>query len=218
VEFGWAPLMRGVRDFAKTVVESERIITQYNRDSEKLIRRRLILGNEQDATWSDGVFTTSPGGPFGYPPGSIISRSFKKTWFSGAYTYYLPTRGDVASTFSRYGSYARRLLGVELTPSTMWELSPWTWAMDWFGNTGDVISAISGLGRDNLVLKYGYVMCHTFKQNIWSAQCEAGHLQAVYTDETMSRREATPYGFGVNPSDLTSRQVAVLAALGLSRT
>jgi hypothetical protein len=218
IEFGWAPLVRGVRDFAGVVAKSEQIISQYNRDSHNLIRRRIILDDQSDSANSGGVFTTSPGGPFGYPQGSIISRSFKKTWFSGAYTYYLPTGKGVADKFSRYGSYARKLLGLELTPSTLWELAPWTWALDWYGNTGEVLANVGHLGRDNLVLKYGYIMCHTFKQNVWSASTEAGQLSAVYTDEVKLRREATPYGFGVNLDGLSSKQVAILAALGLSRT
>lgn len=218
VEFGWAPLVRGVRDFAKAVRDADETIVQYNRDSGRLIRREMILGDEAYRTNGGGTFTSSPSSALGSMPGSIIKSRIRKTWFSGAYTYYLPTGNGVSDRFARYGSYARRILGVELTPEVMWNLAPWTWALDWFGNMGDIVHNVSAIGRDGLVLKYGYIMSHTQYDEQWTCKSSAGQLYMRNIVENKRRMSATPYGFGVDLGALSSKQTAILVALGLSRT
>lgn len=219
IEFGWNPLIRSVRDFAKVVDQSDQILTQYNRDSGRLIRRRLELANDSRRTVSYGNFSVAPSaGAIGSATGSITVTSGQRTWFSGAFVYHLPTGNGVSDTISRYGSYARKLLGVELTPEVLWNLAPWSWAADWFGNVGDVAHNISAIGRDGLVMKYGYMMCHTFLEEQWRAsKPDIGPLERRVVKETKRRIAATPYGFGVDLQSLTTKQIAILAALGLSR-
>jgi hypothetical protein len=111
---------------------------------------------------------------------------------------------------------------VDLTPSTVWELQPWSWAIDWFSNTGDLMKNISLLGSDGMVLQYGYICSsnkvetdyHTEPFQLGSKTYQ-GHLNIV--QKTLKRRQATPYGFGFNMATLTARQEAILAALALSR-
>lgn len=108
-----------------------------------------------------------------------------------------------------------------MTPEVLWELAPWSWAVDWFSNTGDVIHNISTLGYDGLVMEYGYMMTHTqYDRRVEATALVNGvsvSARTVSRRETKRRTVATPYGFGIDDTTLSPRQLAILAALGLSR-
>jgi hypothetical protein len=227
VEFGWKPLMSDLRKFAQAVTASKNLLHQYHKGSDQKIRRRYSFPEEQGSgALSTGV---SGAGPmllkpsFSIQPAGYGSRiGSTKTWFSGAFRYHLPVGNDLLHKFERYHADAAKLLGVDLTPSTVWELQPWSWAIDWFSNTGDLMKNISLLGKDGLVLQYGYICSsnrietdyHTQPFQLGSRTYQA-HLHMV--EKTLKRRRATPYGFGFNMATLTARQEAILAALALSR-
>lgn len=214
-EFGWLPLVSDIRDFAYAVSNSADIINKYQRDSGHLIHRQYHFPVTEDrvATNSSQFIKTAGAKNVGSSMEGRGTLKLTRTWFSGAYKYYLPVGSDAAARFKRYKSYASKLLGVRLTPETLWNVAPWSWAVDWKTDVGDVIHNQSNLGQDGLVLVYGYIMhemkSETYSQSAYGAQGERYHY---------CRREAsTPFGFGVNMSALSSKQVSILAALGLSR-
>jgi hypothetical protein len=220
VEFGWAPLVRSVRDFAHTVDRSDKILAQYHKDAGHPIKRRYDWPDEMVTAQRFTNISVLPSySSLGPISGYETFQSTKKQWFEGSYIYYLPTfRNDTLGKFQGYGRDARKLLGVDLTPETLWNLSPWTWAADWFGNVGDVMAATSAIGRDGLVLRYGHIMCHIRTESaIGGFNPNYGTVTARRVEETKTRRNATPYGFGVAFSSLSAKQVAIVAALGLSR-
>jgi len=123
-----------------------------------------------------------------------------------------------------YSNFATKLLGLDLNPETLWEMAPWSWAVDWFTNAGDVIHNVNAWSSDGLVLKYGYIMEHTIVRDIYTWVGDTRFKpDTVYPDvvvlvtETKLRRRATPFGFGLTFSSLTKRQKAIAAALGLTR-
>lgn len=231
VEFGWKPLVSDLRNLAKAVKESHETIHNYRAGSDKKIRRRYEYDtNEFTRFYKSGSGGAGPMYFHGF--GSVTDSRFTGTgflhenyrqrrWFSGAFRYHVPVSDDMLGKMEGWYSNSRKLLGIELTPEVVWNLSPWTWAVDWFTNTGDVLHNISAMGRDGLVMQYGYSMAETIKQSTYqgSWSCYDGAHAASYTKytKTASRRIATPYGFGFNMSTLTNRQTAILAALGLSR-
>jgi hypothetical protein len=124
----------------------------------------------------------------------------------------------------RAGAKASILFGLELSPDTLWNAAPWTWAIDWVSNTGDVISNISDWATDGLVMKWGYVMEHTIskltytfdrKPRIYGFDGYASPL--VVFVELKRRKRATPFGFGMSWNSFSPRQLAIAAALGLSK-
>jgi len=150
-----------------------------------------------------------------------------KRWFSGAFTYHLP-----ASMFSAMGGVDRRavalkLLGASLDPEVLWDLAPWSWAVDWFSSTGDVIHNLSAYASDGLVLRYGYIMEHSIVRDTYTYSGDLGIIpQANFTgrpadlvliSERKLRRRSSPFGFGLALSELTTRQKAIITALGLNR-
>lgn len=219
VEFGWKPIERDLRAFLTSVRNSHDVLNAYHEESGKGQRRSFSFPQVALSANRACAFSTQPGigGP-GIVQGSELQRVSQKIWFSGRFVYHVPATSTQLGVIRRFGSDARRLLGAEMTPEVAWNLAPWTWAADWFGNTGDVLHNVSALGRDGMVMNYGYIMCHTFKQTIYSGLIPgAGVVSAERIVESKQRRMSSPYGFGVSMADLSDSRVAVLAALGLSR-
>lgn len=232
VAFGWQPLVRDISKFAKGVVSLESVMRQYERDAGRVVRRRFnfpvststvvenfgAIGRQMtcptESIFNDGGFGTQA---------VRIRETVRSTWFSGAFTYSLPSGYDARTTLGRYALIADRL-GLELTPRTLWELAPWSWAIDWFSNTGDVVSNLSDFVTGGLVMRYGYVMDHTITTDTYVRPGGTG-LKAnvpvappmVLVSETKIRRQAHPFGFGVSWDGLSSFQLSILAALGMSR-
>jgi hypothetical protein len=123
-----------------------------------------------------------------------------------------------------FAAQADHLMGIRLTPETVWNLAPWSWAVDWFTNTGDIIHNISAFARDSLVMKYGYIMSHDHLDGYcvmpggtnFNGNITGGSV--TYLRDRKKRFPASPYfGFGTTGS-LSAGQKAILLALGLSRT
>jgi hypothetical protein len=147
---------------------------------------------------------------------------FRRQWFSGAFTYYLPSGYDSRIGMERGALLAQKVFGLELTPEVLWNIAPWSWAVDWVSNVGDVISNLSDWLTDGLVLQYGYIMEQSFVQDTYSWEGPTGFKSAavrpatvVLTTEVKKRRQASPFGFGTSWSSFTPRQFAIAAALGL---
>jgi hypothetical protein len=217
LEFGWLPLVGGIEDFSNTVKNADEILRQYEMSANEPVKRRYDWPPHVETKYTPCNFSTvSPSRGF-FTKGGRWQEVEQRFWFEASYVYHLPVGSDADARMRRYGSYARKLLGVDLSPEVLWNLAPWSWAVDYFSNTGDVIHNISAMGQDGMVMRYGHIMCHTRRTTRDSGSIAGNHQVHVTTEEWKTRRPATPFGFGVSFSDLTPKQIAILAALGLSR-
>jgi hypothetical protein len=222
-------------DIAKAVRKSAKIIEQFQRDSGRPVRRHLqfpdtvsseYLSFTADApssiptpAFDPQVYNTQRGPTITHRTESI------RTWFSGCYTYYLDPGKTALGRLHRQEQIANKLLGIRINPETLWELQPWSWAIDWIANTGDIMTNISALSRDSLVLRWGYVMRYhritdTYyrgKPDTFKSPGPRGPFVQSFTTVVKKRRVATPYGFGLSYDGFSNRQKAIIAALGLSR-
>lgn len=224
IEFGWLPLVNDVRKLADAVKRSRQLIDQYIRDSDRQVRRRFT---PQPVTLETSVFTGPGRGTAGINmPNSTVTRSVtERYWFSGAFKYHVPVGDDFYSRLRYYEAISNRLYGTRITPEVVWNLAPWSWAVDWFTNAGDVIHNISQLGSDGLVMRYGYAMRHMVVDELGSGYFDildgsgrhTGLLQLQVGSEWKRRVRANPYGFGIDDTSLSAVQLAILAALGLTR-
>lgn len=221
-QFGIRPLVSDVQSFARTVKQSHKIISEYHRNSDKRIRRRYSFPAEEWSKTVSGEANIWPnidanGSQFGRN-GTHTRKITRETWFSGAFRYHIPMGKDFPSRMSRFAADADKLLGVKLTPEVVYNLTPWSWALDWFTNTGDLVTNISRLGSDGLVLEWGYIMCRYIQTDEVRAISASGQPIGLTTvTKSLRRVPATPYGFGFNMTQLSARQEAVLVALGLSK-
>ena len=232
IEFGWKPLVSDLQKFAEAATQSDKIISQLHKDSGKNVRRRFsfpdeVTSKEQKLTAYSDVGGVSIYGGLRNGSGTltISTETVTKTWFSGCFTYHINLGTTLPDRLNRQAAEARKLFGVELTPATVWNLAPWSWAVDWEGNIGDVLHNVSRFSQDGLVMRYGYIMQHKYVRHVytlkgggvWSSDPRPLEHTMVVTSESKVRRAATPFGFGFDMTALSGRQSAILGALGISR-
>jgi hypothetical protein len=228
--FGFKPLANDIAGFALGVVEFDSLTRQYERDSGRIVRRKMrfpTIRSFDIITWKDPAYVSlipAFGGmdAVAGPQGKI----YRKTeitidrWFSGAFTYWVPR----TRRFDKLRKY-QQLLGLELTPDIIWEVTPWSWAVDWFSNAGSVISNYQSFIVDGLVMRYGYMMEHTVHRQSYTYVGNTGYVYGdsvqpstvSFIAETKKRRKANPFGFGLTLSGLSWQQKAILTALGLNK-
>lgn len=102
----------------------------------------------------------------------------------------------------------------------VWELTPFSWLVDWVSNVGSFMKNVSYIGRDGLVLRYCYAM-HSWEaeirveNSVRIAQSPGlGPISGTWNSNAKLRIRATPYGFGLTLDSFTPKQWAILAALG----
>ncbi len=226
-EFGWKPLLSDLQGMYTLQQELAKHLDQLKRDNGKPIRRRGPI-----RTFSESV-TSSPVNAsciepvleslfYAETPSYTVTTELEElAWFSGRFRYWIP---DIGS--SEWEARAiRALFGLNPTPDVLWNALPWTWLIDWFSNIGDSISNMSENAAENLVMDYGYMM-HSYKlKRTIDATCvlkDAGgnkrvSCSASQTKIMKKRVVASPFGFGLTETDLSVRQSAILAALGLTK-
>jgi hypothetical protein len=224
VEFGWIPLVNDMRNFAKVVKSHSEILDELQRGSGKFTRVGYGFPGSTSSGFSSGSINCYKGGNTGVTVTTSYNYSWYKqarTWFKGAFKYHLPASTTQAGKMALYASYADKLLGIKPTPAAIWNAAPWTWALDWFGNTGDVLTNISELGQDGLALAYGYIMSFGQTKELWSCASKSGTIPITASSKTRTREfkkrlPANPYGFGVTDAMLSLNQYSVAVALGLT--
>jgi len=226
IEFGWRPFVSDIFDSMKAVKNSHQILNDLDAGSGK--NTRVGYAFPESSTFdlaTKGLTVQSWDGSKSFSNGTSNSYSgitTTNTWFKGCFRYVLPkTRGNM-SQLEKHVDYANRVLGLgvnEITPELLWDAAPWTWAVDWAANVGDILHNTSALSHDSLVLLYGYIMTHKKAQAVWTAggnPVSAG-LQFTQLQEWKMRFPASPYGFGLSYTGLTLQQKAILAAAGISQ-
>jgi len=231
LEFGLRPMISDLRAFYSSMQGSNKILAQLKRDSGRLVRRSYRFPTETTTE----LLSTRTGAYF-YPSfhvslydssGGVYTKvrtTTKDTWFSGAYTYHYDQGHDLWSRATQAEQNMNRLFGLRISPELLWELAPWSWAADWVTNIGDVMTNMSAFSKDRLVMPWGYVMqkisitdTHTLTAGLKSH----GMVSATQSFKTTVKKrvKATPYGFGLNSdwSSFTTRQLAILSALGITR-
>jgi len=231
-QFGIKPLISDYQKFAKAYTESGKILRQLERDSGRLVRRRFPFPPEHTISIVDlGEYLPAPildsylygSGRYGHT--IRTTETTRERWFSGAYTYHLPSGDSAISKMMRHEAEANKLLGLRVTPEVLWDLAPWSWAADWLANTGDVLHNLGAFARDGLVLRYGYIMEHSVCKVTYTysgrylvnGSAVNRTMSQTFIKEVKVRRPATPYGFGLKSGDFSATQQSIIAALGINR-
>lgn len=228
--FGIAPTVSDVKAIVEAARKSERILKQYYRDSGRRVRRGYSFPEE---VVTEGPTLISTGTvPWHVPPRGVLSSSTgsvyktvtykRRTWFKGAFTYHAePPKAwyDVLDQLQR----ANHLFGVGVTPDAVWNLTAWSWLTDWFLNTGDIMRNLSMMQSDGLVMPYGYIMedlSKTVSYEMRGIRDKTGRpvrVEQSFVSTRKARRKASPFGFGLTFEGFSPRQIAILAALGVTQ-
>lgn len=242
VAFGWRPFVDDLRKMYNLWHTIDNRMAQIVRENGKWIRRRSQVLKTVTATEEPRVNYPAPwyhcyGAPPNWTNGSSVWQkkvvTKRKVWFSGSFRYYIP---DVGS--SQWDRRARlALFGALPTPELIWNVLPWSWLTDWFGNLGDVISNASPNAVDNLISRYAYVMMQDEIETVWqvdswsrglittpppftnrAARLESTHKTTQKVVIKARSSTGSPFGLGVVMEPLTDYQTSILAALGVSKS
>ncbi len=227
LEFGWRPFIQDIMDSMHSVKNSHQIFDDLGRGSGQKTRVGYKFPQSSSFdTAGKGMTIYSVDGTLANQctqgtNNRYVATTTSDTWFKGCFTYVLPVSRMNMSQSAKYADYANRVLGIgvnEMTPELLWDVAPWSWAVDWAFNYGDVLHNVGALSHDSLTLLYGYIMTHTQKQAVWTAGGNAvvSGLQYTQNYEWKVRYPATPYGFGLSYTGLSLQQKAILAAAGIS--
>jgi len=225
-QFGWAPVVSDVKKLLHSVVNfgeiAQRYIDNAGRDLKGSYEFEPKIETSEEVT--NGVYLRPAQLQFlSRETGTLVSTIThrKRQWFEGVFCYYLPS--SLTDPVAYHSALANKALGTRLTPETVWNLAPWSWAGDWFANTGDVIHNVVAFQNDGLVMKRGYMMetctCEKVDTLMGIETITYGPVTFHQTSLSTSKQRvvANPYYWGSEFDGLSGRQKAILIALGLSR-
>lgn len=236
-QFGWIPLISDIKNAVGAARGAAKILNQFERDAGRNVRRRYNFPKEIDTERIREYTGDGAGTSAGLASGVLQSSHFKngdesgrfwtdrtttrETWFSGAFTYHMPASTTQVGKFMSAIQEFDLLFGGVPTPDVIWNLTPWSWATDWFANTGDVLTNVSNAALYGQVMRYGYLMEKTtiLDRNVLELNnCKvASRIESVVKTTVKRRIRANPFGFGVTFDGLNAYQLSILAALGITR-
>lgn len=241
-QFGWAPLANEVNQVSSAARAHRELLSQYHKGEGSDTHRTFEFPSQPTIStsvsapasgiWQGPSFESFDGGTR-----QICLVKQTKKWFEGCFTYGLPSSTDSWRKALGFGSDADKLFGLALSPDVLWELTPWSWAVDWFSNAGDVINNVTNFGLAGQVLRYGYMMEESIEKVVARGNCPTylsvkyinkGAADTVYPNSsgtyeigtecvTKRRIPASPFGFGIGWEGLSPTQLAITAALGITK-
>lgn len=232
--FGWVPFVSDTVAFCATVIDRQEIISRISDENGKWTRRRATLVDDYTVTKINSGSGTrvEPYGLYidylcnGTPTWELWKEEITIASSVGSFTYFRPEFDRANPEFNSLMNRVRRDLaihGVRVSPSNIYKSIPWTWAIDWFTNTGKWVNRLNDQFIDQVVARYLFVhhrkyQRYTLKQYM-PFKSGARTFEFSRVIEVKQRKSAdTPYGFGLSWDDLSPKQLAILAALGVLRT
>lgn len=116
----------------------------------------------------------------------------------------------------------------DISLSTIWNLTPWSWMMDWFTNIGSTLDYLREMQSVGLQLDWAYIkVVQELYRKIhfeWYGS-NAGYVPSdlairhdmEFKQLYVRRLKASPFGFNVDFGALSNSQISVVAALAASR-
>lgn len=233
-EFGWKPFIGDVIKYLKLLDAIDARIYRIRKYNGQWQKRKGTIRNTIDTSTLEVSSLLLPGVSGAWYPGGVPAKTRKTTvtsdrvWYEGRMKYYVPRswfpKGPTVTQKDFITSkLVRRLAGLEITPSAAYALIPFTWLTNWVIDIQSFVDNFS-YPDDNLVAKYMYVMRHrstsvhydTTQKFTSAVGSQSVHATAYSLCECKERAEGSPWGFGAAASNWTTRQWAIIFALGLS--
>lgn len=225
-QFGWAPFVSDLIKAYELSNKIDRNLREIRANNGKVRRRGGVLVNTSDSviefngTDYGAFYPVLPTQMYATAPRYVRTKvTSKHIWFKGAFRYWIPDTGSLQ--WER--NTVRKMYGLTFNAEVAWNLIPWSWLADWFGNIGDNIASFDNGWADNLTAKYAYVMAHdvvSVHHTCNAVFSTGGSLSCDTTVEYHSKARvvSSPYGFDVSFDSLNGRRLAILAALGMTRS
>lgn len=228
VQFGWEPLLNDLRNLAQSLLEASyglyRPFGAIRRN-----RRNAPIVNRGEVVASNVLPYNKAGNdnPSARVTADLTYRTYQSVerWIEGEFVY-VPKAGFDPS---KYMDRLETLMSLDITPSVLWQLTPWSWLVDWFTEIGGALQSAEAATNPRILSTFCYAMEETqtvvrvFLRNI---KAQGGYVytgpRSLNTNWHYTRKRrirANPFGYTGSPSQtLSSDKMAILAALGLSRS
>ena len=235
-QFELLPLVSDIKSVRGAIRDRSTILQQYARDSGRSVHRRYSFPKTSQ-TVRTVLSASAPWPPLSdvWTSNGTVTRYVQtdvETWFSGSFVYHRAGNDTQWSAIQQKYQDLNHLLGVGIGPGTVWNLLPWSWAVDWFSNVGDVMKNVQMMMNDGLIMEYGFIMR---TETVTTSYARDGHVMrsgygcvsppflpkpwvATVTRTTKWRNQANPFGFGITYGGLNFRQMSILASLGITRS
>jgi len=223
--FGWGPLLADIKAMLNFVDTLNKRIDFFIKMAGKPVHGKGKVASSVDnyvvsSQTGAGAITRLSyylQGRFGNPSPTAAFRSsctchlVREVWFSGQYRFWFNGK-----TPDRTALVAR-LLGIRVTPAALWEIIPWSWLIDYFTNIGDVLSNLQTEVADDCASDYAYIMGKTTRTYTWHVTDGIVNASIDREFKTQIRQHVNPFGVSVDKDNLSTRQLSILGALGISK-
>jgi len=238
--FGWAPFLGDIGDFASTYVDADRIIRKISEENGKWIRKKVkVQKDDRSEVVLDhvepfnSISYTIPCFPYGFPadfflspPSWTITENEKfSISASGKFRFYRPdfdmTLPDYSSAWNKV-LRAMKIFGAEVNPYHIWQATPWSWLADWVSNLGAHIQRLQDSVEDQVAAAYFFITAHKVIEREMTVRLPfaSGLVQLVFRRSFASKQRVSadsPYGFRLSWDNLSPKRLAILASLGITR-
>jgi len=250
--FGVSPTVSDATSIVRAMFDMHKSLLQLQRDSGRGVRRRLqkptrltertfyplelkTQGNIQYGNISDFGFDVKNQavGTLHVPYGAVFSSTLKmvkeETYsFSGSFSYFVPQLPINNWDLGRLTEDVNRYLRFLPSATSIWQIIPWSWLLDWFFDIQGSLSLAERINDESLVINYAYAMLTTklaAEQHTQVTSQLPGYPTISECRTNMSylqkeRIRANPYGF-INQGDFdginSPIRAAILAAIGITK-
>lgn len=234
VAFGWQPFLKDMGDAFSVLSEFDAYVDRTREMNGKWMRRtRTEDVVESEEVLYQGQSNTNSCSPALQAsdflvPGScfqtVTRRKTTRVWYTGTFKYYRP-EFDYAKQMHPAARRVRQLitaLGLRISPSVVYKVTPWTWMLDWFVNVGDFVQRVEDMASDSILSKEFYLMRQSrveleYRKVFTTLDGQSFDLKWYRSVETKRRGRAdSPFHFTPLPGGLSARQLAILAAVGIT--
>lgn len=229
-QFGWAPFINDLSKTFKTAFDFNTNLQRMRKHNGRWLKRSGSFSHsensERTSTGTSTCFWPAVSSNIYASPiasqryyWTIDHTSIDDVWFEGRFRYWIPA----LSEDTPYATAANllRMYGLRISPSLIWEATPWSWLVDWFSNAGDIVNNLTAMRYDNLTAKYAYIMRRRYHAYVLNGSMFLKDATISGTSirhiQSKSREVASPFGFGLSWDELSPWQLSILSAIGLSR-
>lgn len=246
--FGVSPTVNDLVKFGMALSTLTDRILQFERDLGKPVRRKMrlpqragieVFENNEVELQGQIFGGLAPGFSFsgtsssgtnlirvGSSSTSVRQTLIEDTWFSASFRYFVPASAGLHANAEKYLYELNRQIKITNSVSAMWQVTPWSWLIDWFLDVQSSLALAEKVWDDSLVINYAYAMRKVIMTSTVTVRVtpEAGktipapEVSSTLSTTKMERIRANPYGFiSPNSPEITPFRLAIMAALGISR-
>lgn len=238
-QFGIAPTVSDIRKAAEAVVKSHDIISDFVKQSAEQVKRSFTeqLGSETKTGFA--LCSPAAGAPtigdvqckydMGYSDygRNTMSITTYLNWrrtlhvFS-TFEYFVGDPNGATTRMDDYLSKAKKILGGGLTLPVAYQLTPFSWMLDWFYDVGGLLAYQQDVADNGIVQTMGgstitdeYYASATWAGGInTSTSAFTGGGSCNYHERTLVRRPGSPYDMSPTWS-MDPYRWSIVGALGL---